>query len=1100
MQDINIKISAEVKEFLDATKAAKDSLGNIKTTNDQMKESLSASFDNAAKDSGKLAQQAAVVNKLLGEQEKQLSDLIKYQQVLKKAQDATNDPTKARQYKDEIKNVDTEIKRLSSSLSGLGEKNQFISKTGLLLAAGITAIATAAISAGKACIQAAAATEQYRISFQTLTGSLAEGNKLFDDLIKLAANTPFELPQLQEAAKSLTAFGFSSGETIKTLTSLGDISAGVGQDKLPQLVAALGKVKATSKLTGEALQSFSDAGVPLLQVLADKGGVSVRQIQKDISAGKVSFEETQAAIQSMSESGGKFFGLMEKQSKSLAGQWSNLKDGIGQLASDLGSILLPALSAILKQVNNSIDAWKELFGIKKFAGTDELGQIQALQNNFNKYLNVLRDVKSQPFQVEESLNALQQGYPEFVKGAKLAKGAIEEINKAQQRGNELFAIKNQIGQKQLDLDKQKKKLEAIGGDISPSTKQGLIDEIGRTVNELTVLQSKYDKLAGTGAKKSTEAFVDEGAAAKKAQLEKKIGEDLLKINFDIDEKRKLQNKHGFEKDLAELQINLDRQLKVLADFEKKTVDPKLRAQINAIKLKEQEDFEKAKLDLTVKYLYEAAKLRQEIEDSLLKGQQKEEAAALRDYEAFIDKINKLPDGKEKNGLKEQATLQHFERLRAIEDKYAIELINRNEKEDLAELDLMKIQFENIKDAQEQKFNQTKHGEAEITKFKAEQAKLQEIIALELAKKELEIKVNSAAARLGIGTAEEQAAAQAVFDNLQAQLSQKTSQLTNVRGAKTTTKDKKGEKNLFQLLGFSEDDSKEMQKNADRIISEIEKVEAARLKAADSAVQVAEKQVKAAETALDREIKLGEAGFASNVTLKQMELEQAKKNEAEALENKKKIARQNLIIDTAQQASSIGVSASNLIRTWSTLPFGVGLIAAGAQIAGLIAVIANVVERSKAINTGVFEKGGQGRVGKDGVIIGNRHSDGGVPLEVEGGEFFATDGKKFGVVNRKMTDKHWSLLDAINRDDKGAMFNYMSNMVELDRSLPDRLEANRNAKISVTNNISVRELQENNAILRQLLAEARKDKSGAVITDLGDRVRIQRGSKTTIMKK
>jgi DNA anti-recombination protein RmuC len=84
MQDINIKLTAEVKEFLDATKAAKDSLGNIKTTNDQMKESLSTSFDNAAKDSGKLAQQAAAVNKLLNEQQKQLSDLDQVSASLKK--------------------------------------------------------------------------------------------------------------------------------------------------------------------------------------------------------------------------------------------------------------------------------------------------------------------------------------------------------------------------------------------------------------------------------------------------------------------------------------------------------------------------------------------------------------------------------------------------------------------------------------------------------------------------------------------------------------------------------------------------------------------------------------------------------------------------------------------------------------------------------------------------------------------------------------------------------------------------------------------------------------------------------------------------------
>jgi tape measure domain-containing protein len=1034
--------------------------------------------------------------------------LIKYQQVLKKAQDSTNDPAKAKQYKEEIKQVDTEIKRLSGSLSGLSDKQQGVSKTGLLLASGLAAIGAAAIAATKACIQAAAATEQYRISFQTLTGSLAEGNKLFDDLIKLSANTPFELPQLQEAAKSLVAFGFGAEETITTLTALGDISAGVGQDKLPQLVSALGKVRATTRLTGESLQSFSDAGVPLLQVLADKGGVSVRQIQKDISAGKISFEETQAAIQSMSESGGKFFGLMEKQSKSLSGQWSNLKDSVGQLAGELGTVLLPLLKSVVNQINNSISAWKELFGIKKLTGNDEIENVKALQNNFNKYLAVLRDVKSQPFQVSEALNALQQGYPEFIKGSKLAQGAIEEINKAQERSNKLFELKNQITVKQLELDQQKKNLEKIGGDLSPETKQGRIDEIKRTADQISVLNKRYQDLAGTGGKKEdggTDISSEQENAAKKyAEREKKIAEDLLKIDFELNEKRKLQNKKGFEKDLTELQINLDKQLKTLTDYENELGnDPKaklIREQIGKLKVKEQEDFEKAKLDLQVKYVYEAARIRAEIEDSLLQGQQKEQQSALRELEYLIAKINLLGDQSEKDRLTEQATEQHFEKIRSIEDKYYLKLVDTREKEDLEELDTMKTQFANILDAEDEKFNATKHGEEDITKFKAEQAHKQEIIALELAKKELEIKVNSAKARLGVGTKEEQEAAQIAFDRLQAQLDQKTKQLTGERSKTGTEGGKKGNKKdqtLFELLGFSEDDAVALEKNVGKMVGYVNQLADARLKAADSAVKAAERQVEAAENALDREIKLGEAGFASNVSLKQRQLEEAKKTEQEALENKKKVARANLVVDSAQQASSIGVAAANLYKTWATLPFGVGLIAAGAQVASLIALISGVVAKSKAINTGYFEQGGQGRVGSDGVIIGNRHSDGGVPLEVEGGEFFASDGKRFGVVNRKMTDKHWSLLDAVNRDDKGAMFNYLSNMVELDRSFPDKFAASQHAKTVVINNSNV---DETNRLLKQILSEARKDKTGAEITDLGDRVRIVRGNKTTILKK
>jgi hypothetical protein len=150
--------------------------------------------------------------------------------------------------------------QLSPALNNLGNTISNIgSASGLAGKAMIGGFAIATLV--PQLVSAAAATEQYRTSFQTLSGSVQEGNKLFENLIEFAKNTPFELPQLQDAAKSLTAFGFDTEQTLSTLQTLGDIAAGVGQDKLPQLVAALGKVRAGTKLTGETLQSFTDAGV-----------------------------------------------------------------------------------------------------------------------------------------------------------------------------------------------------------------------------------------------------------------------------------------------------------------------------------------------------------------------------------------------------------------------------------------------------------------------------------------------------------------------------------------------------------------------------------------------------------------------------------------------------------------------------------------------------------------------------------------------------------------------------------------------------------------------------------------------------------------------
>jgi hypothetical protein len=48
--------------------------------------------------------------------------------------------------------------------------------------------------------EAAQQQEQMQVSFDTLTGSLVKGSKIMEEIKTLAANTPFEIPQLQEGA------------------------------------------------------------------------------------------------------------------------------------------------------------------------------------------------------------------------------------------------------------------------------------------------------------------------------------------------------------------------------------------------------------------------------------------------------------------------------------------------------------------------------------------------------------------------------------------------------------------------------------------------------------------------------------------------------------------------------------------------------------------------------------------------------------------------------------------------------------------------------------------------------------------------------------
>ena len=191
---------------------------------------------------------------------------------------------------------------------------------------GIGAAAGGVIALGGAAIKAAADMEQTRIAFQTMLGSAEKADVFIKDLVQFAKTTPFELRGLEESSKKLLAFGFAQEEVIPNLKVLGDITAGVGTDKLPQLILAFGQVKAATRLTGMELRQFTEAGVPLLDELAKQMGKTAGEVQEMVSNGEIGFDKVQKALMGLTAEGGRFENLMQKQSQSLGGMISNLKD------------------------------------------------------------------------------------------------------------------------------------------------------------------------------------------------------------------------------------------------------------------------------------------------------------------------------------------------------------------------------------------------------------------------------------------------------------------------------------------------------------------------------------------------------------------------------------------------------------------------------------------------------------------------------------------------------------------------------------------------------------------------------------------------------
>lgn len=268
----------------------------------------------------------------------------------------------------EAQALETQIKKNRASIQGVSEEMNNLRTNSSRFFTGLTSfVATATIafvglqrlaSALFKPSQLASEMEQAMIAFETMLGSAQQAKKLVNDVIKLAATTPFEQAELIDYTKRLLAMGIETQKLVPTMKSLGDIAAGVGKEKLPQIVLAFGQVATKTKLAGGELKQFTEAGVPLIAALAAQLNVGEKEIIKLTEAGKIGFKDVEKAIENLTTGTGKFSGLMAKQAQTTQGLLSTLKDNVNLALAAFGEGFNIALKDILKSataLTNGLD-------------------------------------------------------------------------------------------------------------------------------------------------------------------------------------------------------------------------------------------------------------------------------------------------------------------------------------------------------------------------------------------------------------------------------------------------------------------------------------------------------------------------------------------------------------------------------------------------------------------------------------------------------------------------------------------------------------------------------------------------------------------------
>lgn len=278
----------------------------------------------------------------------------------------------------DVNQVRTAMDEMRNNIrSSMASSQRIVALTGIGFAGGGISVGML----GKSMISLAANMEKTKVAFEVMLGSADKAQIVLGQLVRFADITPFDTAEIIQAGRALMACGVATDALNSRLTLLGNIAAGSNM-QIGDMVAIYAKMANKGKVQTEELNQMAERGIPIYKLLCDMLKVNQEELSSMAEKGQLSFALIQEALEKLGGEGGQYFGLIEKQSKTLDGLWSTLQGNIRLLATSLGELVIPELSKNLENVIAKLDEMKK---------SGELDQI--MRKTADAITNVLRTLK-----------------------------------------------------------------------------------------------------------------------------------------------------------------------------------------------------------------------------------------------------------------------------------------------------------------------------------------------------------------------------------------------------------------------------------------------------------------------------------------------------------------------------------------------------------------------------------------------------------------------------------------------------------------------------------------------------------------------------------
>lgn len=214
--------------------------------------------------------------------------------------------------------------------------------------------------------------EMSQRSLESMLQNKVQADEIFNKTVQLAVKSPFRIKDLVNYTKQLAAYRIENDKLYDTTKRLADVSAGLGVD-MSRLILAYGQVKAAAYLRGSEVRQFTEAGINMygeLQALfkeRDNADYTTAQIVDMISKRMIKFKDVEQVFQRLTDKGGMFYEMQERQSQTLWGMIQKLGDAFDIMLNEIGKSNEGVLKGTVASAIELLKHWKSIASVAKTA-------------------------------------------------------------------------------------------------------------------------------------------------------------------------------------------------------------------------------------------------------------------------------------------------------------------------------------------------------------------------------------------------------------------------------------------------------------------------------------------------------------------------------------------------------------------------------------------------------------------------------------------------------------------------------------------------------------------------------------------------------------